>query len=1604
MATTTSESEEERKTSKVRKKVRKEENKRCYMHLSSVNNEDVQHFTRTRWDTYRNYLKQWLCLQDQNKHLAEIYKHCSDVDFDAIPDDAGFHATCYRRFTDKSALFYAEKRTARAVGEPSAAAGLPVASAGPVLPAICIICQKVEKYTRVGGKRQRDQLTQAETVSAGQLLKAAEIKKDAAILLHINDKDCVAIEVRYHRTCYRQYTRFLSLSTATHTATRDEEIQPFADSYNLFCDQVIRQRIIIDKEVLRMDKLRKLFVDTVKKHEDLDASGYRRDKLKRRLVRDFPQLVFHCPPQRNISEMVFVETLSLADRVPLPSGTSPSTTESTEVSQAESQAESDSEHTASTTAGQNTTENTRTLYSAGLILKRLLSDSPGMKCPWPPTAEDLNVSEAKSVVPVELYNFIAWIIGATEEPTLACYVDVPDDVNLKVISLCQDIVYLASKGRKQTPKSLCLGLTVRHLTGSSNVLSLLNRLGHCASRDTVVSLDTSLAQLQLLEGRNKIPKGFAQKAPTILVWDNIDFGEETLSGHGTTHHTNGIMLQSSVTETVSRTERQPLQKAVKSFKPPPSYPVEHYQQSKRHGPQNLSHHGSVPLDAETYRLNTVSAAKTELAYVSVKYTDAEACTVPSWTGFHTLLQSGATLPKSALYYLPVIEASPTEMSTVNTILKRSVEIADQLALDHVVVVFDQAIYAKAQQIRWKDQELTKRLVIRLGEFHTCMSFLGIIGKRFGDAGLQDILIESEVVAPGSINGVISGHHYNRSMRAQKLMYESLQRARFSTFLDSLTPAGRDECMAVISEIKDTFPDRTVDVLCANQKFDQMCSKYALFVEKRTAENPTFAFWSSYIDMVQILLLFVRATRESDWQLHLSTVRLMMAWFFAYDRVNYARYLPTYWMEMVNLPITHPSCHKDLSVKGQWTVQRQSAHGFASIACDQAIEQTCNRDSKTKGGWTGITLNRAAVSRWILSQHERAAIARQCESMSGKSPETRRRKDLDRSRIHADEEAVTRISSTIDSMLNPFDLHQDGIVCLSSGTVASEGVKKDLLAAPERGEEAVKVFIDQRLLTKSVDIFAPIKAQKLKTFSDQAKTKTKSAAAKDVILRADKKLFSRLLIIGQSRKVDLRQILSYSLGTVSYPLASTDGSLAKTDKSALMNILENKDKDCLVQQVPSDGAILFDGMAVIQAMHSKPATFGELADNLLQYVVKIALQHKCTRIDFVIDQYPEISIKNLERSRRAEGGTQQVQIYGRDQKAPTQWKKFLSNGTNKAALAEFLFVAWRDADLTILGRDFSLYIAHGELCHCVTVKEGSQTVSAVHELTCDHEECDTRVFLHAQHAAQEHQTVVIKSPDTDVAVIAVSLQRALQCSLYFFTGVGNRTRIIDVAKVAAALGNSVCSALIGIHTFTGCDSTSAFHGKGKRKTFSLACQKDEYLTAFSNLGSSFNLDQSTFKTLSKYVCHLYGQASAKDVNDARYKAFCMASSALPELSIPPTSDALHQHCKRANYQAAVMRHSLTGMMCAPSPIGNGWYIEDGELTVRWMTRNPAPDSVLQVVHCGCKTSKCETERCSCMSAKMSCTDLCHCQNCGNVSKETEERGAWDDDTDESDIDE
>ena len=73
----------------------------------------------------------------------------------------------------------------------------------------------------------------------------------------------------------------------------------------------------------------------------------------------------------------------------------------------------------------------------------------------------------------------------------------------------------------------------------------------------------------------------------------------------------------------------------------------------------------------------------------------------------------------------------------------------------------------------------------MGTFHTLMMFLGIIGHRFKDAGLKDVLVYSGVYAEGSINSVLTGKSYNRAVRAHKLVFETVSRLLLEKMDDKL---------------------------------------------------------------------------------------------------------------------------------------------------------------------------------------------------------------------------------------------------------------------------------------------------------------------------------------------------------------------------------------------------------------------------------------------------------------------------------------------------------------------------------------------------------------------------------------------------------------------------------------------------------------------------------------------------------------------------------------------------------------------------------------------------------------------------------------------------
>ena len=134
-------------------------------------------------------------------------------------------------------------------------------------------------------------------------------------------------------------------------------------------------------------------------------------------------------------------------------------------------------------------------------------------------------------------------------------------------------------------------------------------------------------------------------------------------------------------------------------------------------------------------------------------------------------------------YLPTIDSPATAMNTIFEVLMKARHTKDELKLKYVVVVFDQAIYAKAVEILRKHRDLLADIVPRLGAFHTIGCLLFVIGKRFSPAGLRDVIIESGVIEEGSVDGILTGKADNRTVRFHKLMYEACMRLIWRSFMD-----------------------------------------------------------------------------------------------------------------------------------------------------------------------------------------------------------------------------------------------------------------------------------------------------------------------------------------------------------------------------------------------------------------------------------------------------------------------------------------------------------------------------------------------------------------------------------------------------------------------------------------------------------------------------------------------------------------------------------------------------------------------------------------------------------------------------------------------------
>ena len=116
------------------------------------------------------------------------------------------------------------------------------------------------------------------------------------------------------------------------------------------------------------------------------------------------------------------------------------------------------------------------------------------------------------------------------------------------------------------------------------------------------------------------------------------------------------------------------------------------------------------------------------------------------------------------------------------------------------------------------------------------------------------------------------------------------------------------------------------------------------------------------------------------------------------------------------------------------------------------------------------------------------------------------------------------------------------------------------------------------------------------------------------------------------------------------------------------------------------------------------------------------------------------------------------------------------------------------------------------------------------------------------------------------------------------------KFISINKICASLGEKSRSLPV-FHAFSGCDTTSAFNGKGKRSAWQAwgFCSNAVTLTLefpSANPLQVLKKDSIHFRKLERLVIIMYDKSSPMDsVNEARMDLFCKHNRALENL--PPT---------------------------------------------------------------------------------------------------------------------
>ena len=257
---------------------------------------------------------------------------------------------------------------------------------------------------------------------------------------------------------------------------------------------------------------------------------------------------------------------------------------------------------------------------------------------------------------------------------------------------------------------------------------------------------------------------------------------------------------------------------------------------------------------------------------------------------------------------------------------------------------------------------------------------------------------------------------------------------------------------------------------------------------------------------------------------------------------------------------------------------------------------------------------------------------------------------------------------------------------------------------------------------------------------------------------------------------------------------------------------------------------------------------------------------------------------------------------------------------------------------------------------------------------NHEEADTRVFLHTNDMSQKgFASVMIRTVDTDVLNLALSFCKKLQLEkLWVDFGTGKQRCFLPVHEMV--LNPAKVDGLPFFMAVTGCDQVEFFCHVSKTtawKVWTLFPEADAVFAKLSDRPSLTDIEEA-MPVLERFVVLLYHRTSnCTEVNSCRRELFCKGRAID---NIPPTQGALLQHVKRAAYIGGyVWSSSLLPIMDLPPIEEFGW---NDDATPYWSDLPQASKGLRELIKCNCLKGC--TGNCKCKRATLPCTELCKCK--------------------------